>query len=234
MRGWTAATALGFCLAFLSFLPGQQAATVLAPDDIANATRLADIPDHIDPNDLPEGLDRGTYESLYRLNLLGHVIALGVFGLVLGSFQAYALRRRLQRRWPWIVASAVGFVAILGLEAVRRHVVIGPHAGPVEPIAIALGGGSLAGFLQWLHLRRHGTDPTRWLGRWIAGLAVGIVASLGLLVAFEITLLPSVKALFPSEETAMLIDWALFLVVYGAGVGLAAGWISGPPPTSPS
>jgi len=127
---------------------------------------------------------------------------------------------------PWIVTSSAGFTAILLAELVEPHVVTGPYVGPVEPIMIALGGGGLAGLFQWRRLGREGIDASRWLMLWIAGIAVGVVAALAVILAFELTLLESIKSLF-TEETAGLVDWAIFLVIYGAGTGAAAGWLSG-------
>jgi hypothetical protein len=36
-------------------------------------------------------------------------------------------------------------VSVLLFELVERHIVTGPHIGPVEPVMISLGGASLAG-----------------------------------------------------------------------------------------
>lgn len=225
LRGWTIATSLGFCLAFLAFLPLSQLSFAFAPEAVAGIDP-ARLPQHLDPDDLPEWLDRPTYEALYRFNVYGHLVGFIVSGAILGSFQAYALRSVLRGVGPWVLTSSAGFTAILLAELVEPHVVTGPYMGPVEPVMIALGGGGLAGVFQWLRLRRQGVDASRWSMLWIAGLALGVVAALAILLAFELTLLESVKSLF-TEETAGLVDWAIFLVIYGAGTGAAAGWLSG-------
>jgi hypothetical protein len=97
-------------------------------------------------------------------------------GAILGLAQAWALRGRLPRVTPWVVAAAVGFgLVILVIWPLVRADVWGHIPGPVEPIAITIGGGSLAGVGQWWYLRRNGIVATRWLIFWVGGL-VGSVA----------------------------------------------------------
>ena len=225
LRGWILANALGLCLAFLSFVPGQAISLQFAPDAVVEMETRG-VPQHIDPDALPEWLDRQTYEVIYRFNLLGHVIALALFGAIWGSLQAFVLRQYLARTWPWILATTAGVPTVLLFELLRRHLVIGPHRGPVEPIMIALGGGAIAGVFQWLYLRKQGSAAPRWLGSWIVGLAVGIALSIPVIMAFEIMLLPTLLGLLSSEAVANVVDWAGFLIIYGGITGAVAGWIS--------
>lgn len=226
MRSWVPANALGLCLAFLSFVPGQAVTFQFAPQAMIEFEAQGALPDHIDPDALPAGLDREDYEQIYRFNLIGHVIGLTLFGAILGSFQAFALGTRLPRRWPWILAATAGVPSILVFEAIRRHLVIGPFRGPVEPIMIALGGGALAATYQWLYLRRQGSGSAKWLGLWTAGLAAGIAVSVAVIITIELTLLPTLLGLFESEAIAGLVDWSIFLIIYGVIVGAAAAWAS--------
>ena len=223
-RGWVAATCLGFAVAFLSFIPIGAIMQLFAPDAIAGITPQM-LPEHLDPASLPSWLDRPTYETLYRFTLLQHVIMYSVFGLILGSIQGYSLRGLLPRAWPWVLATGLGFVSILVLESVERHIVIGPHQGPLEPIIVALGGGSVAGFLQWLYLRRRGVNAWRWLLLWIVGLAVGIAAAALVLTLLGWLLEEPVRQLF-GPETAERVGWWIFFGVYGAVVGAVAAWLS--------
>lgn len=221
---WTLATGAGFCLAFLSFVPMGALFGLFAPESMANID-AGTLSRSLDPAALPEGLDRATYETMYRFMLVQHVVMYALFGVILGSFQRYALRDSLRRGWPWLLATSAGFVLILVLEGVRPHMVIGPHAGPLEPIMIALGGGGLAGVFQWLHLRRQGVDATKWLGFWVVGIVVGIAAAAVTLTAVGAVLEAPVRRLF-SPETADRIGWWIFFGVYGAVVGVVAGWVS--------
>lgn len=224
-RNWVLATSLGFCLAFLSFLPGQEAMKYFLPKVVAERS-ISGLPTHINPDALPDWLDRQSYEQMYQVNLIGHIFAFLLFGLIVGMFQYYILRKILKRAGPWILGSVCGFTAILLFEVIKPHLVIGPHEGPLEPIIIALGGGSLAGFFQWIYLRSTGVNATRWLFLWIGGIMVGIIASIAVIIPVEILLVGFIKSRLP-ENIAILFEWGIFLLVYGGIVGLAGGWISG-------
>lgn len=222
---WTAGCSLGFLRAFLSFLLTPALITALGPESLA-AVDLAAIPEHLDPDALPGGMDRGTYASLYRALVLAHLVGLTVFGAVLGGCQAVAMRGRLPGVGGWIVAAALGFAGILALEAVEPHVVTGPYRGPVEPIVIALGGGSLAGLFQAAYLRIRGLEPWRWLSRWLLGLALGIAAAAALLLGVELGLEPLMRRGLAAEIYPW-ISWIVFLLFYGTIVGAVAGRVSG-------
>lgn len=222
---WTLATGVGFSLAFLSFIPVGEFVMLFAPDAVANIDATM-LPEHLDPDALPGWLDQPTYESMYRWLLGQHIIMYPVFGLILGSFQWYALRDSLVEPWPWILAAVAGFAVILLPEMYRRHMVIGPHAGPLEPIMIALGGGSLTGIFQWLYLRQIGVNASSWLLLWIGGIVVGIAAAAATLTIVEMLLRAPVQGAF-SPEMAARVGWAIFLFVYGSVVGTVAGLVSG-------
>lgn len=222
---WTVATAVGFSLAFLSFIPVGELIKLFAPEAVASIDATM-LPEHLDPDALPAWLDRPTYEAMYWFTLGQHLVMYTVFGVIVGSLQRYGLRESLPRAWPWILATAAGFVLPLALEGVKRHMVIGPHAGPLEPIIIALGGGSLAGTFQWFYLRRQGVDASKWLLLWILGIVVGIAAAAATLTLVEMVLREPVQRAF-SPETAAQVGWAIFLGVYGVVVGAVAGFMSG-------
>lgn len=222
---WALATGAGFSLAFLSFIPVGEFVMLFAPDAVANIDATM-LPEHLDPGALPGWLDQPTYESMYRWILGQHILMYSVFGLILGSLQWYALRDSLVEPWPWILAAVSGFAVILLLEMYSRHMVIGPHAGPLEPILIALGGGSLTGIFQWLYLRRIGVNAKRWLLLWIGGIVVGIAAAAATLAVVEMILRAPLQGTF-SPGVAERVGWAIFLFVYGAVVGTVAGLVSG-------
>jgi hypothetical protein len=125
----------------------------------------------------------------------------------------------------WVGATAIGFVAILCFEIVERHVVVGPHAGPIEPLMISIGGSTIAGLAQWLVLRRRGVLASRWLTFWIVGVVVGV----GVAVAVIIGLETATQGLFdqtPTSVVAQAVVWGIMLSTLGLVTGAVAGAIS--------
>ncbi len=98
----------------------------------------------------------------------------------------------------------------------------------LEPVVIALGGGTLAGVLQWLVLRSAGfrDGAGKWLALWIAGLVVGILALFPTVYVAEIILTPFVVGAF-GQQTAETVGWGIELALIGSVVGAAAGAVSG-------
>jgi len=201
--GWIAACAIGFGLGFPAHILLEQLAggvefrttmyAVFGPvqDGVAMVVPLRD--------------------SFYRGSLLG----LLAFGTILGIAQSIALRGRLQRMGPWVLAGAAGFLAICILAVWPLHAAIGwgKIAGPVEPIVITLGGGSFVGVLQWLYLRKLGFRASRWLGRWTGGLAVGLLIAMPLFIFLE-------------DVLGVLIPWGPSLAILGVLLGSVAGAMS--------
>jgi hypothetical protein len=214
---WVAANALGFCVAFLSFIPGSSLTAVFIPEEVNDPAMM------LDPL-----LDPEIYAAAYRGVVIGHGLMLALFGAILASAQYWALRDRLPSAAPWILAGAGGFVSILVLELVERHIVVGPYPGPVEPVVIALGGGIAAGFLQWLVLRGAGfrAGSGKWLALWVAGLVVGIAALFPIVSVVEIVITPVVVGVL-GPETAETFGWGVELALIGIVVGAAAGAVSG-------
>lgn len=222
---WALATGVGFGLAFLSFIPVGELFGLFASEAVTSVDRTM-VPEHLDPDALPAWLDRATYEELYRFMLGQHVVMYAIFGFIVGSLQWYALREALPRALPWVFVTMAGFMLILTLEIVKRHAVIGPHAGPLEPIMIALGGGSLAGGFQWFYLRRQGTDATKWLLLWIVGIVLGIAAAAATLTVVDVVLRPGLERVL-TPEALEEVGLVLFFAVYGSVVGGVAGLVSG-------
>ena len=220
---WTVATAAGFCGAFVSFPLGERLSRQFAPESIADIG-IERLPAHLRPETLPSWMDLPTYETLYQFGLTMHVPALLVFGAILGTAQYLVLRRFLPRAWLWIVATAIGFVAILVLEAVEPHIVIGPTSGPVEPIMIVLGGGSLAGLLQWLYLRSEAIAHGRYLAYWVGGLALGAVLAVPVMIGIGTVLGDAIRRL---EAATPHLSWGLEIGLFGVIFGAVAGWLSG-------
>jgi hypothetical protein len=155
-----------------------------------------------------------------------HVVALAIYGVIVGWVQSRVLRRFVPVL-PWVAATAMGVVAILGAEIVERHVVVGPHAGPVEPLMISIGGSTLAGLAQWFVLRQRGVIASRWLAFWIVGVAVGV----GVAVATIIGVQMAVTALLdpPWDNLTVIaqaVAWGLMLLILGSVMGAVAGAFS--------
>jgi hypothetical protein len=222
-RAWAVATSAGFGLAFLSFIPGMMLVDPFLPEGLRNLGP-SPMPDVLDPDALPGWLDRPTYHSWYRLHLGYHVVALAVFGKIVGWLQSRVLRPSVPVL-PWVSATAGGFVAILGFEVVEPHVVIGPHAGPTEPLMIAIGGSTLAGVAQWFVLRRLGVAASRWLAFWIVGVVVGVGAAVAAVMGLEMAL-GDLLARTLHGFLAQVIPWSLMLFVLGSVTGAVAGAIS--------
>ena len=153
---WTAASALGLGVAFVAYL---------------QIPMLVEF-----------GLDFEQHwqwqEEAVEANFLFYgssLVALLVAGAIYGAFQALALRSNGLRIFPWIVASAVGFVLLAAVFwPLAAAGVLGVIPGPVEPILFTVVGGSLAGVCQYQALRRQGI-ASRWLVRWIVGVVGGLV-----------------------------------------------------------
>lgn len=219
LRGWIKACWLGYFTLFSAFLVTGLLTTLFWP---ATWPPMLDF-SSIDPAALPDSIDPVLYRRIYRINLGYHVVHLAGFGGLLGALQASTLGRS---RRVWAGLSALGFASLLLLEAIRPGLVAGGHPAPVEPILIAVGGGSLAGLLQWAYMRRGGIAAGRWLSRWIGGLVAGVVAAAALLTVLGPLLRPVVRAMFADDEIFVFVGEVIFFTVYGSVVGLVAGWVS--------
>lgn len=219
---WLLVTASGFCCAFVSFPLGERLSRAFAPSSIADI-EFDQIPEHLRPEALPPWMDLPTYEALYQFNLLVHIPALLVFGAIVGAAQYLVLRRLLPRAWIWIISTAIGFAAILVLEAVERHIVIGPTSGPVEPVMVVLGGGILAGFLQCLYLRRHSSSDWWYLLFWVVGLVLGVVLAVPVMIGIGMVFGDAIRQL---EAAAPHVSWGIEIGLFGLIFGAVAGLVS--------
>lgn len=211
---WAVSNSAGFVLGFLSFgLVGAMAA-LFKPEALPDGFQFYQSVD-----DIPEGI----YEIGYRYGLITHLVMYPVFGAILGSIQAFALRKAIPNVWSWIGITALGFLTVIGLELVKRHIVIGPFPGPVEPIIIALGAGGLAGLFQWLYLRKANHPSAKWLGLWIGGLAAGIILAAASLMGIGMLLGDAIRYL---ETNTPKLALGIELGIFGAVVGAVAGWFS--------
>lgn len=229
-RSWAAVTSVGFGLAFLSFIPGMLVMDLFLPEGLTNMGS-GTMPEALDPDALPAWLELETYRAWYRMHLGYHVVALAVFGGIVGWFQSRVLRRYV-RVLPWVAATATGFVTILCFEIVEPHIVVGPHAGPLEPLMISIGGSTMAGLAQWSVLRQRGARARRWLAFWILGVVVGV----GVAVASIIGLEAAVVGLGwidpgspPSSVAAQAVAWGAMLLILGSVTGAVAGSITARP-----
>ncbi len=222
---WIITTFLGYLLGFLCFIVISTIATLIAPESIANITP-ADMPEHLDPTNLPEWLDRSKYEILYWHNLRQHLVMYALFGVLLGGLQSLILKKYLTKVWPWIIASILGFMIILSGELFQRHLIMGPHAGPLEPIFIVLGGGGMAGLFQYIWLRTQNIVANKWLVLWISGLILGLLVAVAFLMGVGALFGDAIAKL---EENSPKVAFGIELGLFGAVTGMIAGWISAKP-----
>jgi hypothetical protein len=148
---WIIANAIGLCVGFWAIL---QVAMLI---EFGQLTWV-------------EGVGEGIDAYLARL---ASVI---VGGAILGYAQSRVLKAYSVSAVRWVLATAMGFAVITVVEWPLMYIGMwGNIPGPVEPIILLVGGGSLAGLAQFFHLRRRNIDATKWLGLWIVGLIVSIV-----------------------------------------------------------
>ena len=142
------------------------------------------------------------------------LVALLVGGAILGSAQALILRSRSARIVPWIVATAAGFgFLVILVWPLLAAEIFGRIPGPAEPIIVTVGGGSLAGVLQHLALRRQGIHAPKWLVRWILGLVASLV--------------PTALLFISLEGLRVSLSWPMEVFLSGFMVAGVAAWISG-------
>ncbi len=142
------------------------------------------------------------------------LVSLLVGGAILGSAQALVLRFSLARIVPWIVATAAGFgFLVILVWPLLAAEIWGRIPGPAEPIILTIGGGSLAGILQYLMLRRQGTHAPKWLILWILGLVASLV--------------PMALLFMSLEGLGLSLSWPMELFLSGFMVAGVAAWISG-------
>jgi hypothetical protein len=223
-RSWAAASSVGLGVAFVSFIPGMLVMDLFLPAGLTNMGSSA-MPEALDPAALPAWLDQETYESWYRMHLGYHIVALAAFGGIVGWAQSRPLREYLPTS-QWVGATAVGFVSILLFEVVERHVVVGPHAGPIEPLMISLGGSAIAGLAQWWVLRRRGVLASRWLAFWVLGVIVGVGVAVATVIALQFVVSQFVPTFEPTSVVAQAVAWGLMLLTLGLVTGAVAGAIS--------
>jgi hypothetical protein len=182
------------------------------------------MPEALDPDALPAWLDLQTYKSWYRMHLGYHVVALAIFGSIVGWLQSRLLREDVPAL-HWVVATAMGFVAILSFEIVEPHIVVGPHAGSLEPLMISIGGSTFAGLAQWLVLRQRGVRASRWLAFWIVGVVVGVGVAVAAVIGLEIVTQGLVDRTL-TGVVAQAVSWSRMLLTFGLVTGAVAGAIS--------
>lgn len=223
-RAWAVATSVGLGLGFLSFIPGMLVMDLFLPPGLTNMGSAA-MPEALDPDALPAWLDMQTYKSWYRMHLGYHVVALAIFGGIVGWLQSRLLREDVPAL-HWVIATAMGFVAILSFEIVEPHIVVGPHSGSFEPLMISIGGGTFAGLAQWLVLRRRGVLATRWLAFWVVGIVLGVGVAVATVIGLGTVVSLFVPTFMPTSVAAQAAAWGTMLLTLGLISGAVAGAIS--------
>lgn len=220
---WALFNSAGFILGFLSFGLVSAVAGLIRPEEVAQVLGDGGFNFFQTVEELREAV-APHYESVYRYVLIQHLIMFPLFGAILGSAQAIALRKAILSVWAWIGISALGYLAIIGGELIKPHIIIGPIPGPVEPLLIALAAPVLAGLFQWFYLRKTNHPSTKWLGLWIGGLVMGIIVAVVILIGIGMLFGDAIQYL---EANIPKLALGLELGIFGGTVGAVAGWISG-------
>ena len=147
----------------------------------------------------------GAMVSAGRLNA---AVVWAVFGLVIGASlgitQWLVLRRQIPQAHMWVLASAMGGIAVGVLGFVMGEAVGGPVGGSVI--------GAALGIMQWLVLRRLISRAYVWVLASIVGFALGLTA--GEAVGFT-----------AGGAVGWLVGGTMLGVVVGAITGGALVWL---------
>ncbi len=220
---WSLFNSVGFVFGFLSFGLVSAIAGLFRPEALTQVLGSEGLSFFQTVEELREAVGPH-YEVAYWYALIQHLVMYPLFGVILGSAQALVLHKSIPSVWAWIGVSALGFVTIISGELIKRHIIIGPVAGPVEPILIALAAPVLAGLYQWLYLRKANKPSPKWLGFWTGGLVLGIIAAVAVLMGIGMLFGDAIQFL---ETNIPKLALGLELSILGATVGAVAGWISG-------
>lgn len=148
---WIAATSLGLCVGFLASL---QVIMLIAHRQL------------IWVDGILSGMD----------GYLAVFVGLLVGGTILGATQSMVTRSYDIPVTPWILATAAGFAAVSVVIMPLLHIEVwGNIPGPIEPLAITVGGCSMAGVFQYMVLRRNQIRAAKWLGIWVVSLILGVI-----------------------------------------------------------
>lgn len=150
---WSLANAFGLSIGFLTIL------------QVGMLLQFGfDLDAHWKPSSLGQGVWLG-----YRF------VGLLLGGTIFAATQAVVLRPYLKHVFQWVIAGALGFGCVIAIMwPLWSAGLWGYIPGPIEPILITVGGGSMMGLLQWSVLRRNSIHATKWLLLWLAGLLASI------------------------------------------------------------
>lgn len=144
---------------------------------------------------------------------VSQLVTLFLWGVILGLAQARVLKAVVPIV-PWILATAMGFSgAVVVIWPLIYLEMWGNIPGPVEPMTLLIGGGSLAGVAQFTLLRRQKVNAGKWLGFWILGLVLSIIP-----LAVVFTLL---------ARMGVTPSWPVEVALTGSLVGVFAALVSG-------
>lgn len=148
--------------------------------------------------------------------MVGTPVVLGIIGLSLGTAQWPVIRRHISSSGWWIVGSTFGMAVGLTLgvtlvEQIGRAIVHGPINFRILGVparaasfgTIGLVAGAALGLAQWLVLRRHAANCTRWIRVNALSLAAGL--AFGSLLADAVV-----------SRSGSLASTAILLLIAGA------------------
>jgi len=131
--------------------------------------------------------------------LLLSTIALVTAGVGAGVMQCLILTRRIPQAWRWIVATAIGWMAGLGIALATVPSGLGMLSGAVI--------GATTGMAQWVLLQ----PQVRWAGWWIVISVLAWATSLGLAPASGQVALPPIvlSGVMAAVPTGLALDLLL-------------------------
>ena len=134
-------------------------------------------------------------------------IALLIFGIIFSFGQVLVLKQYLEKPRLWILTGPSGYVLVLLIIAPFIGI-WGGIPGPVEPLAITLGGTFFMIAFQWIFLKKQGIAPARPILCFALGLVAGV---LPLVVLFGFIWNP---------------PWGADIALMGLSMGGCAGFLS--------
>lgn len=221
-KAWVKATTLGF-MTFLLMIPiSFILLTLFHPPQFEGLSLVEIFQQSAGTSSLEYGW------GFYALAQAGHFIHYLIVAGVLGFLQYQILKPYIPNKSLWVILTVLGLELILLGDLLYMGLSTGGAPGPLEPLLIGLGGGSLMALMQYLYLRSVGIKRGKWVGWWILGIIVGILASAVFIFIYEFFLIEWVEQAV-SPLLFLIINWLSFILPYFTLIGFFAGWFSAKP-----
>lgn len=221
-RSWIKATTIGF-MSFILMIPISFIFIKLFHPPAFDDLTIAEI--------FQQTADKSPLEfgwTFYISILTGHFILYAIVATILGHLQYTILKEFIPNRTTWIIMTILGLEIILLFDLFYTGFATGGAPGPLEPLLIALGGGGLMAFMQFLYLRSTGIRNPKWVGWWIIGIFTGIISSFIFIMGYEYLFRDFIER-NTSPMLFLTIDWLSFILPYFTLIGFFTGLFSARP-----